>query len=73
MSKVSILHSHSALERELRFPKHVVLVDLQFADMFDSKKTKEFTTLIGSADKTYLRVPILDFVKLGGIFKNFSS
>lgn len=69
--QASYLHSHSALERELRFPKHVVLVDEKFRDMFNPDTTKDFIVGSGTERKVYLKVPILEFVKKGGVFKNF--
>lgn len=70
MSKnLTILHSHSGLERNLKFSQSFVLVDEEFADMFDSEYVKPFK----HNRITYLKVPILMFVKKGGVFKNFES
>ena len=33
------LHNHSALERELKLPKHMVLIDAKFIHMFASSKS----------------------------------
>lgn len=64
---VGYLHSHSAIEREKRLPKHVVLVDEEYEKMF--KKAVPFVY----NNKMYLQVPILEFVKNGGVFKNFDD
>lgn len=61
------LHSHSGLERELRFPKHIVLVDEKYGHLF--KKSVPFK----HGDIMYCKVPIMDFVKNGGVFKNLSE
>lgn len=61
------LHSHSGLERELRFPKHIVLVDEKYGHLF--KKFVPFK----HGDIMYYKVPIMDFVKNGGVFKNLSE
>lgn len=60
------LHSHSALERELRMPKHLVLVDAQFASSFLTEYVKPFKY----RGVEYYKVPILSFVNKGGVFKN---
>lgn len=66
------LHSHSALERELRLPKHLVLVDERFRDKFDERRMAEVVHYDEGHKIIYLKVPVLDFVKQGGIFKNLS-
>lgn len=63
------LHSHSGLERENRFPKHIVLIDVCFEELFADSPTQKFFY----EGKEYLKVNILDFVKKGGIFKNLSE
>ena len=60
------LHSHSALERELRMPKHLVLVDAKFASSFLADTIQPFRY----RGVEYYKVPILSFVKMGGVFKN---
>ena len=40
---LTFLHSHSGLERDLRFPKHTVLVDAKFAHMFSGEQCVPFT------------------------------
>lgn len=62
---VPYLHSHSALERSLLFPKGVVLVDERFAGLFGDPQ------MLGHGGVQYAKVPILDFVRRGGVFKNF--
>lgn len=72
MSNLTILHSHSALERELKFPKHKVLVDERFEEKLLSdglgKSVKFKRKTINGV--TYIEVPIMLFVKNGGVFKN---
>lgn len=63
------LHSHSGLERNLRFPKHTVLVDAKFAYMFSGEPCVPFT----HNRIEYVKVSILSFVKKGGVFKNLSE
>ena len=65
--KYSTLHSHSGLERELRFPKHMVLVDEEYKDMFLGDTIEKFKY----NGTIYYKVPILSFVSKGGTFKNF--
>ena len=64
---VNYLHSHSSIEREERFPKHIVLVDEEYEKLFEK------TVLYVYNGKTYLQVRTLEFVKRGGLFKNFDS
>ena len=68
-NNLTTLHSHSGLERNLKFPQSFVLVDEEFADMFDSEYVKPFK----HNRITYLKVPILMFVKKGGQFKNLDA
>ena len=63
---ITFLHSHSGLERNLRFPKHTVLVDAKFANMFSGEPCVPFT----HKSIEYVKVNILSFVKKGGVFKN---
>lgn len=66
------LHSHSALEREMRMPKGCVLVDVEHARLFNG--VRELTKRVKCANgMTYLQVPTLVFVKKGGIFKNYNK
>jgi len=58
------LHSHSGLEREIKFPKHIVLIDEDFCDMFPIREKMVYNK------KVYYKVPILDFIRNGGRFKN---
>ena len=67
---VEYMNSHSGLERELNMPKHLVLVDAQFAGRFIGKGIK--TTPFEYLKIKYAKVPTMQFVNLGGIFKNFS-
>ena len=66
---ITFLHSHSGLERNLRFPKHTVLVDAKFANMFSGGPCVPFT----HNSIEYVEVNILSFVKKGGVFKNISE
>lgn len=67
------MHSHSGLEREMRFPKSLVAIDERwldrFADIADVIKLEPFSR----HGMKYYKVPILYFVKKGGVFKNFSE
>jgi len=68
MSKnTNYLHSHSGIERERKFPKHLVLVDEDYKNMFLDPK------LYRVHGKDYFVVSILEFVNKGGVFKNFSE
>ena len=65
--KFNVLHSHSGLERELKFPKHTVLVDEEYGELFKEKSVQP----LKYAGIMYLKVPTLSFIKNGGVFKNF--
>lgn len=65
--KFNGLHSHSALERELKFPKHFVLVDEEYKNMFIADTISRYAY----GGKVYYKVPIMSFVRNGGVFKNF--
>ena len=67
----SVLHSHSVLERELNFPKHTVLIDGCFSPVVHSKGGK--TVPFHIRNKAYAKVSVPDFVRAGGVFKNFSE
>lgn len=67
MIKMATLHSHSGLERELKLPKHIVLIDEQFKNMFIENNI----TPLKYNGHTYYQVPTLAFAKKGGFFKNF--
>ena len=64
---VKYLHSHSAIEREIKLPKHLVIVDVEYEDLFKNNAIKPFKF----AGVEYIKVPTLAFVKNGGVFKNF--
>ena len=64
---MATLHSHSGLERELKLPKHIVLIDEQFKNMFIENNI----TPLKYNGHTYYQVPTLAFAKKGGFFKNF--
>lgn len=66
---ITFLHSHSGLERNLRFPKHTVLVDTKYANMFSGEPCVPFA----HNSIEYVKVNILSFVKKGGVFKNISE
>jgi hypothetical protein len=61
------LHSHSGLERELNFPKHIVLVDEEYKELFMQNTIEPFRY----NGKTYYKVPTLSFAEKGGAFKSF--
>ena len=65
--ETTFLHSHSALERDLKLPKSIVLVDEEFGDRFFEKKPFKFHGV------DYYKVPILSFVNQGGVFKNLTK
>jgi hypothetical protein len=68
MSKgITYLHSHSTIEREKKLPKHFVLVDEEYAGLFQKPHPFEYKR------KMYMKVDILDFVNNGGVFKNFEE
>lgn len=67
--KFNVLHSHSGLERELKFKKHIVLVDEQYKNMFLEDTIEKFK----HHGNVYYKVPILSFVRNGGVFKNFTE
>ena len=66
---VRYMHSHSALEREKKIPKHVVIVDECFENRFDGIEIKH----VKFGKKSYLQVPIMAFINAGGVFKNLSE
>lgn len=68
---ISYLHSHSGLERELRMPKHIVLVDARFKELFTSGLYE--ITPYKFNGVSYYKVPIMAFVHKGGIFKNLNQ
>ena len=65
------LHSHSVLERDLKFPKHIVLVDACFASVFHKNGIDTVPFKCNGIE--YIKVPILAFVHAGGHFKNLSE
>ena len=68
------MHSHSGLERELSYPKNFVIVDKSFKECFDPQSIKEEFFLLRDGRKIeYIKVPTLDFVRKGGLFKNLNS
>jgi hypothetical protein len=60
---ISVLHSHSRIERELEFPKHMVLVDEEYGHLFKKYIPFKYRGV------SYYKVPIMEFVENGGIFK----
>ena len=69
MGKFERLHSHSGLERELDMEKRFVLVDEEFKNRF----IKDNIEAVVYNNITYYKVPILSFVKNGGVFKNLNQ
>ncbi len=69
---LTTLHSHSGLERELKFPKHIVLVDEIHEDELIGTEQKKSVTFkrFKNGGVTYIEVPIMTFVNNGGVFKN---
>ena len=68
---IKYLHSHSAIELEQNFPKHIVLVDEEYKNLFIDciKEIKPYKY----KGKTYYKVPTIIFVKKGGVFKRFKE
>lgn len=62
------LHSHSALERELKYPKHIVLVDEEYKPVFFGCGAD--ITTVKYRGRNYIKVPTLLFAQKGGMFKN---
>lgn len=58
------LHSHSGLERELKFPKHTVLVDERYGELFVDRAQFQYNGVI------YYKVSTIEFANKGGVFKN---
>lgn len=65
------LHSHSGIERENKFPKHIVLVDEKFKDLFSDGAVD--LASFKYRGNLYYKVPILQFINKGGIFKNLDK
>ena len=64
MSKgVNCLHSHSGIEVEMKFPKHIVLVDEKYESMFSWHQQYYYK------NKMYLKVSTREFAENGGVFK----
>lgn len=67
---INYLHSHSAIELEQHFPKHIVLVDEEYKNMFldcaDEIQPYKYMS------KIYYKVPITAFVNKGGVFKRLA-
>ena len=66
---IRYLHSHSALERDLKFPKNTVLIDTGYGDMFGDESKKPFTY----KGRDYYKVNTLNFWRKHGVFKNLSE
>ena len=66
MSSSGILHSHSGLERNLKLSKRFVLVDERFEYLFSDVTRKPFR----HRGIMYVQVPLVSFVRRGGVFKN---
>jgi hypothetical protein len=71
-NNISYLHSHSGIERfskdkEITNKSHV-LVDEKFISMFDDMALERKPTKFNGTK--YYKVPIMAFVRKGGVFKN---
>ena len=66
---IMYLHNHSGLEKLLNFPKHTVLVDVEFKPLFLDCYAMPFTY----NRVNYIKVPVLSFLRHGGVFKNLIS
>ena len=64
---VDFLHSHSSIERDMKLPKHYVLIDEEYKHMFLEAK------LVMVGRKRFYKVGTFDFVCKGGVFKNYSE
>lgn len=60
------LHSHSGIEREMKFDKNVVIVDEKYEELFGGEPIEEYIY----NKKRYIKVNIMSFVQKGGVFKN---
>lgn len=60
---VNILHSHSGIEVEMKLPKHIVLVDEKYKDMFSRSTPYSYN------GNMYLKVSTKEFADNGGVFK----
>lgn len=63
------LHSHSGIEKKLLFPKNIVLIDKEYVHLFPSEQVSK--NVYNQTE--YYRVPIMSFVRKGGVFKNFEK
>lgn len=70
----NFLHSHSGLEREIKYPKYKVLVDEEYEDMLTDGTLKNQIKFsrVKLNNVTYIEVPVSLFIKNGGVFKNLS-
>lgn len=64
---LNVLHSHSRLEGLLQLPKHTVLIDARFGNIFPKDILIPFTY----NGVSYYKVNTYLFSKAGGLFKNF--
>lgn len=62
--KKNYLHSHSALEREKGIPKHKVIIDIEFGNLFAVKQLVRFNK------EDYYLVDTYTFYQRGGVFQN---
>lgn len=67
--EIDYLHSHSGLERDLKFPKHTVLVDAEYAHLFH----RDLVVPFKKNGVEYIKVNIMQFVRAGGVFSNSDS
>lgn len=63
---ITYLHSHSGIERDLKMPKHIVLVDEKYKDLFIESTIFPFEY----NGVKYYKVPIQSFLLKNGVFKN---
>ena len=66
---VNFMHSHSALERDLKFPKKYVLIDTKYANKFQDTFVKPFTY----RGKDFCKVHTYEFWRRGGVFKDLKE
>lgn len=65
------LHSHSGLERRIGLNKRSVLIDEMFKHHFDGLDVKPKRVTYNGI--RYYAVPVIEFIKKGGKFKNLDG
>ena len=68
---IKYMHSHSGIERDLNFPKDVVLIDIDYVKKFEALGLKLAPFYHNGV--TYYKAPTMLFWRLGGQFKNLTK